>query len=135
MADETSGATVVALSEEQLLVRKRQVDTGRVRVRTLVDEHEAVVRETLNRGVVSVERVAVEREVPSAPEPREEGDVLVISIVEERAVVEKRLFVVEELRVRREVVSEHVSLPTTLRSMRAVVERDNDYQQQGETNE
>ena len=135
MADETSGATVVALSEEQLLVRKRQVDTGRVRVRTLVDEHEAVVRETLNRGVVSVERVAVEREVPSAPEPREEGDVLVISIVEERAVVEKRLFVVEELRVRREIVSEHVSLPTTLRSMRAVVERDNDYQQQGETNE
>jgi len=126
MADEESDATVVALSEEQLLVRKRQVETDRVRVRTLVDERDVMVEETLNRGVVSVERVAVDREVPSAPPPREEGDVLVISMVEERAVVEKRLFVVEELRVRRTTVAEHVSLPTTLRSMRAVVERDGD---------
>jgi stress response protein YsnF len=55
---------------------------------------------------------------------RTEGDVTIVSIIEERLVVEKRLFVVEELHLRRTSVVEQVELPTTLRRMSVSVERE-----------
>jgi stress response protein YsnF len=50
---------------------------------------------------VRVTRTRVERPVSSAPPVRHEGDTLVIPVVEERVVVEKRLFVREEIRITR----------------------------------
>jgi stress response protein YsnF len=43
--------------------------------------------------------VPIGREVAQAPLPFEEGDTLIIPVVEERLIVEKRLVVVEEIRV------------------------------------
>ena len=114
----------VPLVEEQLSVAKREVETDRVRVRTVVDAEEVLVEETLSTGQVDVTRIATDREVAAAPAPYEDGDTLVISVVEERLVVEKRLFVVEELRVTRSSHDEAVSIPVALRRMRAVIERD-----------
>ena len=114
----------VALVEEQISVAKRQVETDRVRVRTVVDAEQVLVEEMLSTGHLDVTRVAVDREVASAPAPHQDGDTLVIPIVEERLVVEKRLFVVEELRVTRSSRDEAVSVPVSLRRMRAVIERD-----------
>ena len=114
----------VALVEEQISVAKREVETERVRVRTVVDAEQVLVEEMLSTGHLEVTRVAVDREVASAPSPRQDGDTLVIPIVEERLVVEKRLFVVEELRVTRSSRDEAVSVPVSLRRMRAVIERD-----------
>ena len=114
----------VPLVEERLSVTKRQVDTDRVRVRTVVDAEEVLVEEMLSTGHLDIARVATEREVATAPAPYQDGDTLIISIVEERLVVEKRLFVVEELRVTRSSRDEAVSIPVALRRMRAVIERD-----------
>jgi uncharacterized protein (TIGR02271 family) len=114
----------VPLVEEQLSVAKREVETDRVRVRTVVDAEEVLVEETLSTGHVDITRIATDREVAAAPAPYEDGDALVISVVEERLVVKKRLFVVEELRVTRSSLDEAVSIPVALRRMRAVIERD-----------
>ena len=114
----------IPLAEEVLRVGKQEVATGRVRVRTVVEEQPALFRETLTRTSLDVERVPIGREVGSVPEPREEDGVLVIPIVEERLVVEKRLFLVEEMRVRRATATEEVEVPASRRVMRAVVERD-----------
>ena len=114
----------VPLVEEHLSITKREVETDRVRVRTVVDAEEVLVEETIRTGHVEVARVATDREVATAPAPYEDGDTLVISVVEERVVVEKRLFVVEELRVTRSSRDEAVSIPVELRRMRAVIEQD-----------
>lgn len=111
----------IPLVEEAVRVDKRVVETGRVHVRTFVDEEQVILRDTLARGVVDVQRVAIGREVETAPIMREEGEYLVVPVIEERLVVEKRLFLVEELRIRRSTVAIPVEVPATRRVMRAEV--------------
>lgn len=113
----------IPIVQEEVAVGKREVETGRVRVHTVVDEEQVNCTELLERDVVEIERVPVGREVTQAPLPFEEGDVLVIPIIEERLVVEKRLVVVEEVRIRRRQVTEESAIPVTRRVMRAEIER------------
>ena len=113
----------IALVEETVHIEKKVVETGRVHVRTFVDEEQVMLRDALNREIVDVERVPIGREVEVAPTVREEGDFLIVPIVEERLVVEKRLFLVEELRLRRTTVSVPVEVPASRRVMRAEIER------------
>lgn len=122
----------VPVIEEQLHVDTRLVETDRVRVRTVTDERTVTLESNVQRDVLDVERIAVDREVDVPPPPREDGDVIVVSIVEERAEIVTRLFVVEELRIRRTSVTETVALPATVRTMRAVVERDDQLPVTGE---
>lgn len=118
-----SAPDAILLAEERIAVAKREVETGRVRVRTETDEKQALVRETLVREEARVERVAVGREVDTPPEPHWEGETLVIPLVEEVVVVSKRWRVTEELRIAKARVEEQVEAPVTVRSQRAVVER------------
>ena len=112
----------VPLYGEELTVTKVAAVTDHVRVSTHVDERAVLVEDTVERGELTIERIAVDRAVTHAPEPRQEGATLVVSLVEERLVVEKRLFVVEELRITRTGITDHVAIPQTLRTMRATVE-------------
>lgn len=113
---------VTPLAEEQLLVTKSDVITDRLSVTTSLEQRQVVIEEDVERGRLQIERVAVDRAVDEAPAPYQNGDTLIVSIVEERLVVEKRLFVVEELRITRTVSTEHVAIPATIRAMRAKVE-------------
>jgi stress response protein YsnF len=122
MAEDASDVRI-PLVEERLVTSKREVETGRVRVRTLVDEAETIVRETLRHATVEVERVPVEREVAEIPPVREEDGVTIIPVVREVLVVEKKLILVEEVRLRRCTQLEEHAQPVLLKSQRAVVER------------
>ena len=113
----------IPVVQEDAFVTKRLVDTEQVRVRTSVDEAAVVVRDTVSREHVEIRRVAVEREVASAPAIREEDGVTIIPVLEERLVVEKRLFLVEEVYVRRVATTEPVELPATLRRTRVDIDR------------
>ena len=121
---ETTGERTIPLLEEQLSVGKAQVVTDRLRVSTTVEERPVLIEEVVERGELHVERIAVDRAVAEAPAPRQDGDTLIVSIVEERLVVKKRLFVIEELHITRTSSSERVAIPETVRRMRATVERD-----------
>lgn len=122
MTEADDQQTVIPIIKEVASVSTREVETGHLRVRTEVEERTDDILVHLARQDITIERRAVEREVDTAPAPYEEGDLLIIPIVEERAVVQKRLFVVEEVVVRRVAYTEERHLPTMLRSMRAVVE-------------
>ena len=122
-ADRLRSEEAIPLVEERLIVDKREVETGRVRVSTLVDERSELVRETLFSQEAVVDRVRVGRDVDHVPEPRWEGDLLIVPVVEEVLVVEKRLRLVEEVHVRVQRFETGVEEAVTLRSTRAVVER------------
>ncbi len=124
--------TRIPIVEEEVQIKKRTVETGRVQVRTFVEDEQVRVTEALTRELVDVERVAIGREVETAPTVREEGEYLIVPIVEERLVIEKRLFLVEELRLRRTTVVVPVEADATRRVMRAEVERDGNFQREGE---
>src|SRR4051812_17449905 len=114
---------VVPVMEEELRVHKRDVVTGKIQVRTVVESFENIARATLEGEQIEVTRVPVGKELESIPEQRTEGDVLIIPIVEEVLVVEKRLVLKEELHIRRRITREDVEVPVTLRKQRAVIER------------
>jgi stress response protein YsnF len=122
---ETGAARAIPLLEERLLVERRVVETGRVRIHVSTAVEDAVVRETLRSERVEVERVPIGREVAAAPAAREEegGAVLVVPVMEEVLVTERRLVLKEELRIRR-VSTDAVNEQTVpLRRQTATVER------------
>jgi uncharacterized protein (TIGR02271 family) len=122
--DGTASRTIPVVQEE-LEVRKQRIETGRVRIRKVVDEREALVDEPLRREEAVVRRVAVNREVEPGclPAVREEDGVLIIPVLEEVAVVERRLMLKEEIHVERRQRETRAQQRVALRSERAVVER------------
>jgi stress response protein YsnF len=114
---------IIPLVEERAVVRKRKRVTGAVRVRTVVREAERVVDEPLAVETVEVERVPIGRWVEAAPAVRQEGETTVIPVLEEVVVVEKRLRLVEEVRVTRRRTTRRASERVALRREEVVVER------------
>jgi uncharacterized protein (TIGR02271 family) len=113
----------IPLLEEELTVSKRAVETGRVRIQTSTESYEQLVESQLESTEVDVIRVPIGRLVQSTPEPRTEGDVTIIPVMEEILVVEKRLVLKEELHIRRRVTLQSVEVPVSLRKQHAIVTR------------
>jgi stress response protein YsnF len=114
----------IPIVEERAIIEKRAVEGGRVRVRSHVEERQELLRETLSHEEVTVERVAIDREVSETPAIREENGVTIVPVVEEILVVERRLRLKEELHIRKVQRTEDVEVPVTVRSTRATVERE-----------
>lgn len=98
---------------ETARVDKREVETGRTIIHTVVSERDEVVQAVLERNDVSVERVKIDRVVAEAPAARQEGDIWVFPVLEERLVVRTELVLKEELRVR--AVASKVPFEQTVR--------------------
>ena len=92
---------VLRLAAEQLVVGRRRVAGRTVRVVTGTRAHEQLVEEPLTHERVEIEHVAVDRFVDAVPEPRFEGDTTILSVVEEVVVLERRILLKEEIRIRR----------------------------------
>ena len=115
--------TVIPIIEEKAFVEKKVVETGKVRISKRITEHETVIDEPLLQEEVSVERLPVNQFVDAPPEVRMEGDTMIIPIVEERVVLQKRLFVVEELHVKKQVIESHKPQTVTLLKEEVSVKR------------
>lgn len=113
----------IPLIEERLAIGKKEVESGRIRIRVDVQEREERAVQDLARDDVEIERVPRNERLAELPHVRLEGDVTVIPVVEEVMVVEKALMLVEEIRVRRRPGSERKEIAVMLRSEQAVVER------------
>ena len=98
---------VIPIIHEQATVRKRVVETGKVKVSKHVSEYEEVVDIPHVHEEVRVDRVPVNQFVEAAPGVRTEGETTIIPVLEERYVVEKRLFLVEELHIRKDRIESH----------------------------
>jgi uncharacterized protein (TIGR02271 family) len=113
----------IAVHEETLEPRLREVETGRVRVHKRVEEVPDELLVDAGRDEVTIERVPIDQTIESAPEPRQEGDTLVIPVVEEVIVTETRLVLREEVRITRRRVTEQIPVQATLRKERVEIEQ------------
>ena len=114
---------VIPVVEERAVVLKRKKLTGGLRVRTIVHEDEEVIDEPLTTDEVEVERVPLDRWVKAPVPVRQEGETTIITLLEEVAVVEKRLRATEEVRITKRQASHNTSERVTLRREEAIVER------------
>jgi len=113
---------VVPLHVEDVSVERRKVERD-VRVHIQTVSHDHLIDEPLSHEQVEIERVAIGRPVDVVPPVREEGDTTVVSVVEEVLVVERRLVLKEEIRLRRVRTTERHRETVTLREQQAVIER------------
>lgn len=114
---------VLPVIVEQASVQKQIHITGRVRIRKTVQEREEVVDEPLLQQTVQVERVPINRIVEGEIPVRYEGDTMILSVLEEVLVVEKRLMLKEELHITQRRTEVHQPQQITLRSEDITVER------------
>ena len=118
-----SDQILVPLHAEEVSVGKRRVVTGQVKVATVTRQQEQLVEELLEHDHVEIERIAIGKEVDAAPPVREDGDTLIIPIIEEVVVVERRLMLKEEVRVRRIRETQRYQERVVVRKQEAVITR------------
>jgi stress response protein YsnF len=117
---------VIPVIREELQVGKRVVDTGRgIRVHQQIVERTEVVDEPLQEDVLELTRVAVDKTVdPGAvPLPRQEGETLIVPVLEEVLVVQRQLRLKEELHITRHKREVHAPQTVVLKSQQVSIER------------
>jgi uncharacterized protein (TIGR02271 family) len=117
-------AAAVPLLEERLEVKKRMVTTGKVRVVTHTETVEEVARAVLDGEEADFQTIELDQPVGGpVPQVRTEDGVIIVPVLEEILVVEKRLILKQEIRITKRRTSEPVEIPVSLRKQRARTER------------
>jgi uncharacterized protein (TIGR02271 family) len=112
---DASASLTIPLATEELVAGTREVEQGRVLVRKRVDTVPQDIQVEVGHDEVDVERIPVGREIAEAPAVRHEGDTMIIPVIEEVLVVEKRLRLVEEVRITTRRVSEQRTIREEVR--------------------
>ena len=123
MEDEKTQESSVPVIEEELVTGTHAVKTGSVRVRKEVERIQKNVEMPVVRDVVKVSRIPMNRVVTAPPAVREEGDILIVPVVEEEVVIEKRLVLKEEIHIHRRRTKGPVTKAVTLDREHATIER------------
>lgn len=116
-------SVVIPVIEEQVHIGKQVVETGRIQVVKTVRQEEATVDLPLTHDEFSVERVAVNQYVETAPAVRYEGDTTIVPVLKEVLVVEKRMMLIEEIRITKRQVTVNEPQRVTLRKEEVTVNR------------
>jgi len=114
---------ILPVIDEEIIIEKEQIPRGIVRVTTRVETREKEVDATTNHEKVIVEHVPINKLVEDVvPRVRKERGVLIIPVVEEVVVIQKRLMLVEEVHISKE--RSQKTTPHSVMLRRAIVEID-----------
>jgi uncharacterized protein (TIGR02271 family) len=115
----------IPVVEEELTVETVRVARAKVRVHKRVETRRELVDAPVTRENIVIEHVPVNRFVEeTAPQVREENGVLIIPVIEEVAVVEKRLFMREEIRISKRLTTTNTCQTFDLRREFVDIERE-----------
>ena len=125
--DSATAVERVERVEERLVPRTRRERAGTVSVRRHVVEEPEAVEVTLRHDELDLERRPADRALEPGEQPVvERGDTTVVLVVEERLEVRKVPWVVEEIHLRRRLVSERRRITDTVRKERIDIESQGD---------
>jgi uncharacterized protein (TIGR02271 family) len=111
---QTETNAVFPVIQEEAVIDKRVVETGKVTITKKISEHEEIVDVPLFQEKVEVERVPINQVVQERPLSRQDGETMIIPVVQEQVFYQKRLVLIEELHVRKQVVETHQPQKITL---------------------
>jgi uncharacterized protein (TIGR02271 family) len=117
-------AKTIPIIEERARIDKEIRETGQVHIEKEVHREEVSLDLPIIHEEAEVERVEINQYVDTPPPPvRYEGDKMIIPVLKEVLVVEKRILVVEELHITKHRIEEHDKQKIELRREEIHVER------------
>jgi len=131
-ASDTDLPRKLQLREEELVARKRSVETGAVNLRTEVVSEQRTLEVPVTHEEVTIERHAVDRR-PSDRPIGDQTETISVPVREEQVVVDKQSVVYEEVNVGKRAVQETQHVSETVRREEAVVDKDGDVDIEGDT--
>ena len=101
------------------------MDRGGYRINKRVETHEELVDELLETEHVEIERRRINTAIADGaiPQMRQEGDTLIVPVIEEMLITVKRLVLVEEVRITRTHGTQRKPQTYSLRKEHIEVER------------
>jgi stress response protein YsnF len=120
-----SNTANIPIVEETIQIKRELIEKGSTRFTKKVDGETVEIPLTSRTQQYSIERIPVNRYVEVAPPGiRHEGKTMIISIIEEEAVIQKRLKIVEELHITLTEVETRTKTEVNLRKERIIIEKD-----------
>lgn len=120
------GKIIIPVIEEKLKIEKKVIETAKVHISKSVYEDTESYTVPFSEEHVIVERIPKNEYVDVMPPAiRYEGDVMIIPVLKEIAVVEKKIMLVEELRVTKMQTNRTEVREITLRKEEVEVHRTN----------
>lgn len=119
-------AEKIALAEEEVEFSKQTVSGDRVTVTRKTSHQQHVIDELLTQEHVEIEHVAIGEKVSTMPPIREENDLVIIPIVEEKIEVIRTLILKEEIHIKKVTTDERFHQVVELRSQQAIINRTKD---------
>jgi stress response protein YsnF len=115
----------ISVVHEHATIHKEVIETGKVHIRKRVTEEVVSVPLPIINETYRVEHVPVEKKILDTPPPpmRYEGDKMIIPVLREITVVQKKYEVIEELHIIRETVETPLVQEITLLKEHINVER------------
>lgn len=117
---------VVPVIEERLVAETPWKAAGTVHLRLRTEEAAQTVGAEIAREDLEIAEVEIGRVLAAgeSPAPRQEGDTLVIPVVEERLVVAKERVLAREVRMTKRTATEHREVTDTVRRQRVEIAGD-----------
>lgn len=113
----------IPVVKEHLVIDSLTTVTGEVEVRKEVDTQVVTVPLNSRKIIYREERHPINRVIDRIPEPRYEGENLIIPVVKEEEVVIKQLTLVEEVHLIKEEATTQTDEEVTLHSERVIINR------------
>jgi uncharacterized protein (TIGR02271 family) len=110
--------------QEEVIIEKKLTETGKVRISKKVLEENKRVEVSSFSEEIDVEHVEMNKYIDKTPEIRYEGDKMIIPVVKEVVVIEKRLLLVEELHVNKRKVETKVQQEIPIKREEVHIERE-----------
>lgn len=121
MADQSM---VIPVIEEQVKIDKQVIESGVVRILKNVHEEEVTVNIPVLHEEHDIKRVPVNEYLEVPPPPiRYEGETMIIPILREEVVIQKRIVLVEELHITKRQVETNEPQQVMLRKEEVTVDR------------
>jgi uncharacterized protein (TIGR02271 family) len=122
-SDREQAERVIPVIEEEIIIDKKLVKKEGIIVKKEIISEDVSVDIPLLKEHLDIQRIPLNQYLDKRPEIRYEGDTMIIPVLKE--VIEKRLLLVEEIRITKTVTSETASEKITLSKQKVTVTREN----------
>ncbi|MEJ8803781.1 YsnF/AvaK domain-containing protein [Pontibacter sp. H249] len=119
----------IPVIEERLNVSVQDVEKAKVRVSKQVHEEEVTVDVPFVHEEIDVQRIAKNISIEAIPDVRYEGETMIVPVIKEEIVVQKKLVLVEEIHITKRKVEEHNPQQVRLKKEEIKIDRTNNADQ------
>jgi len=109
--------------QEQVDIDKKLIESGKVYIHKKVHETDEEISVPVSHETVTINKVPVNKYVDVAPLVRNEGNTTIIPVIKEVLVIEKKLLLVEEVHVIKQIIEKTEEHTIPLRKEEIEVER------------